>query len=75
MKRENIEKKLIELEELTSKENFWKNQNLVKKTLKQKKFFEDLLNSYQKLSKVYIISKIYLILPYKKKTKKQLKTV
>ncbi len=29
-------------------ENFWKDQNLVKKTVKQKKIFEDILNSYKK---------------------------
>ena len=44
--REDIQNKLKELEQLASKKNFWKDQNLVKKTTKQKKFFEDLLNSY-----------------------------
>jgi len=28
-------------------ENFWKDKELVKKTVKQKKVFEDILNSYQ----------------------------
>ena len=31
-----------------SKNNFWKDKNLVKKTVKQKKIFEDILNSYKK---------------------------
>ena len=44
--KEDIQNKLKELEQLASKKNFWKDQNLVKKTTKKKKFFEDLLNSY-----------------------------
>ena len=36
------------MEQISSKENFWKDQRLVKKTVKQKKFFEDILNSYKK---------------------------
>jgi peptide chain release factor 2 len=36
------------LEQITLKENFWKNKDLVKKTVKQKKIFEDILNSYKK---------------------------
>ena len=46
--KENKEKKVKELEQISSKENFWKDQRLVKKTVKQKKFFEDILNSYKK---------------------------
>ena len=42
--------KLKELEKISNKENFWKDQNLVKKTVKQKKFFEDIFNSYKKLN-------------------------
>ena len=30
------------------KENFWKDKKLVQKTVKQKKIFEDILNSYKK---------------------------
>ena len=45
---ENIEKKLKELEKTSLQENFWKDKNLVKKTVKQKKIFEDILNSYKK---------------------------
>ena len=37
--KENIESKLAELELISSKENFWKDKNLVKKTVKQKKIF------------------------------------
>ena len=36
--KENIESKITELEEISSKENFWKDKNLVKKTVKQKKY-------------------------------------
>ena len=49
--KENVESKLKKLETITSKENFWKDKNLVKKTVKQKKFFEDILNSYKNLLK------------------------
>ncbi|MDB9744672.1 peptide chain release factor 2 [Pelagibacteraceae bacterium] len=45
--KKNIETKLKELEEITLQENFWKNKELVKKTVKQKKIFEDILNSYK----------------------------
>ena len=46
--KENIEKKLKEFEAISLKENFWKDKNLVKKTLKQKKIFEDIFTSYKK---------------------------
>ena len=36
--RENVETKIRELENISLKENFWKDKNLVKKTIKQKKF-------------------------------------
>ena len=48
--KHNIQTKLKELEEITLQENFWKNKELVKKTVKQKKIFEDILNSYKKSS-------------------------
>ena len=48
--KENIEEELKKLEKTTNNENFWRDQNLVKKTIKQKKFFEDILNSYNKLN-------------------------
>ncbi len=44
----NIEKQLVQLNEISLKENFWKDKNLVKKTIKQKKNFEEILNSYKK---------------------------
>ena len=39
------------MEQISSKDNFWKDKNLVKKTVKQKKIFEDILNTYKKLVK------------------------
>ena len=42
-----IEIKLKELEQISLKENFWKDKELVKKTVKQKKIFENILNSYK----------------------------
>ena len=48
--KNNIQTKLKELEEITLQENFWKNKELVKKTVKQKKIFEDIINSYKKSS-------------------------
>ncbi|MBL6785919.1 MAG: peptide chain release factor 2 [Candidatus Pelagibacter bacterium] len=46
--KEKIEFRVKELEQISLKENFWKDKNLVKKTVKQKKIFEDILNSYKK---------------------------
>ena len=43
IKLKNIEKELL-------KENFWKDKDLVKKIIKQKKTFEEILNSYQEVS-------------------------
>ena len=40
VKLKNIEKELL-------KENFWRDKDLVKKIIKQKKTFEEILNSYQ----------------------------
>ena len=45
--KEDIKKKLIELEKNLLKENFWKDKELAKKTIKQKKNFEQILNSYK----------------------------
>ena len=36
------------MEQISLKENFWKDKNLVKKTVKQKKIYEEILHSYQK---------------------------
>ena len=37
---ENVESKIKELEKITLKENFWKDKDLVQKTIKQKKFLK-----------------------------------
>ena len=47
--KKNVEAKLKELEKTLLQENFWKDKKLVKKTVKQKKIFEDIFNSYKKL--------------------------
>ena len=44
----DVENKLKELNKTLAQENFWKDKNLVKKTVKQKKIFDDILNSYNK---------------------------
>ena len=46
--KEKIETILKELEKISSNKDFWKDRSLVKKTVKQKKFFEDIINSYKK---------------------------
>ena len=59
---ENIEDKLKELNDISLKENFWKDKSLVKKTVKQKKIFEDILNSYKKTFKdLRNIKDLYLL--------------
>ena len=47
--KENVKIKLKELQKITSQDDFWKNKSLVKKTVKKKNFYENILNSYQKL--------------------------
>ncbi len=46
--KEKIEKKIKDLEIISLKENFWKDKKLVKKTVKQKKIFKDILDIYKK---------------------------
>ena len=46
----NIELKLKDIEKTLLSENFWKDKEKVKKTVKEKKIFEDILNSYNKSS-------------------------
>ena len=46
--QQKVEARLKDLEKTLAQENFWKDKNLVKKTVKQKKKFEDILKSYQK---------------------------
>ena len=48
--RKNVEKNLKELEIISSKENFWKDQKL-EKTIKQKNFFQDILANFNKSEK------------------------
>ena len=48
--KNNVKIRLIEFEEKLLQENFWKDKNQVKKIVKQKKVFEDILNFYQKTS-------------------------
>ena len=43
-----MEEALEELDKTLLQKNFWKDKKLVKKTVKQKKIFEDILNSYKK---------------------------
>ena len=60
--RENIEKKLKEFEVISSKENFWKDKNLVKKTVKQKKIFEDIFNTYKRsIKELDNLNDLYLL--------------
>ena len=44
--KNQIRDKLEDLEKKLQEENFWKNKDIVKKTIKQKKFFEEILSSY-----------------------------
>ena len=43
----NIALKLKEIEKTLLNQNFWKDKSKVKKTVKEKKIYEDILNSYQ----------------------------
>ncbi len=45
--KNGIEQKLKKIEDIILKENFWKDKDQAKKTIKQKKFFENILNSYK----------------------------
>ena len=49
--KKNVEKNIKELEIIFSKENFWKDQKLAKKKIKQKNFFENILNNFNKSKK------------------------
>ena len=42
-----ISTKLKEIEKILLSQNFWKDKIKVKKTVKEKKIFENILNSYQ----------------------------
>ena len=45
--KNKIKEKLIELDQTLQKKNFWKDKDLVKKTVKKKNFCEQILNSYK----------------------------
>ena len=45
--KKNVTSQLKEIEASLLKENFWKDKNLVKKTVKQKKLFESILSGYE----------------------------
>ncbi len=49
--KNDIENKLISINNQSSKENFWKDQKKVKVVLKQKNFFEGLISGYIKFKK------------------------
>ena len=49
--KNEIKKKLDLISEQTSKESFWKDQKKVKNVLKEKKFFDFLVSSFQNLEK------------------------
>ena len=48
--KNKVEIKLQEIENTLQKENFWKDKESVKKTVKQKNLFENILSSYQNSS-------------------------
>ena len=48
--KKDVKSKLIEIEKTLLKEDFWKDKTKVKKTVKEKKIFEEILNSYKKTS-------------------------
>ena len=60
--KQDIEARLKELEKISSQDNFWKDKQLVKKTVKQKKIFEDILNSYKKsLSDINNVKDLFIL--------------
>ena len=65
--QQKVEARLKDLEKTLAQENFWKDKNLVKKTVKQKKKFEDILKSYQKsLSDINNLKDLYSLASYEK---------
>ena len=49
--KNNVEAKLVDLEKTLQSENFWKDQAKVKKTVKQKKIYENILNIFKNSKK------------------------
>ena len=62
-----VELKLKEIEITLQKDNFWKNKELAKKTIKQKKVFEDILNNYKETVKEILDLKELFILASQEK--------
>ena len=71
--KENIENKLQDLEQISSRENFWKDKNLVKKTVKQKKIFEEIITSFRKSLKDFENLKDLYSLAHQEKDEETLK--
>ncbi|PDH21054.1 MAG: peptide chain release factor 2 [Pelagibacterales bacterium MED-G43] len=71
--KENIENKLRDLEQISSRENFWKDKNLVKKTVKQKKIFEEIITSFRKSLKDFDNLKDLYSLAHQEKDEETLK--
>ena len=58
--KNSAEKRLVEIEQIVQKENFWKNKKHVKKTLKEKKNLEELISNHRKnLSEIDTIDELY----------------
>jgi peptide chain release factor 2 len=49
--KNKIQSKLDTIEDISSKEDFWKDQNKVKTLLKEKKFYQDIISSHAIISK------------------------
>ena len=59
---QDVENKLIKIEKTLLQENFWQDKDLVKKTVKQKKIFEGILNSYkQSLTEINNLKDLFLL--------------
>ena len=63
--KNNVKSKLEDLEKTSQKENFWKDKELVKKTIRQKKILENILNSYKNsiveltnIKDLYVLAKL-----------------
>ena len=51
MRTNNIKEKILLFEKKSLEENFWKDKNSAQKTIKEKNFFEDILNNFLKSQK------------------------
>ena len=59
---QDVENKLIKIEKTLLQKNFWQDKDLVKKTVKQKKIFEGILNSYkQSLTEINNLKDLFLL--------------